>query len=764
VFAAVVCLSLLITLAAAGPARAADDVPARRVLVLSLPTVTWDDIDLDALPHLAQVLRDGGVADLSVRGVRRHPSLADGYVTIGAGTRAVGQRGSDGTCLDANEPFEGGTAREALARRTGVDLTEIPGSAVVCLGQPAIANRNDGLLFDADVGLLGDTLEDEGVSRAVIANADHVLTLRNTGWTRPAGLALADHNGVVPGGKVSAELLQHDPTAPYGVSANDDEYYETFKRVWRGRSVVLVEASDLVRYDAYRPNVAEDARDELLADLLQKFDTLVGRLLEQVDLARDAVVVVGPTNPRGEAQLTVAGMHAPGGDAGFLRSGWTRRSGIVSIVDIAPTVLDLFGIDQPSSMEGRPFEVGARDGDAAERVDTLRKTNEAAKFRDATIAPVIAAFVVLQVLLTMFAVFAFLKLGKRALVAVELGALALLGFLPATYLAGFLPFYEWPVGFYWAFLVAVSVVVAAVAWTTTSKSNVDALILALSFMLLVLVVDVLTGARLQFNTTLGYSPTIAGRFAGLGNLAYAQLSAGTLLLAGLVAYRVGGRRGAWVAISMLVAAIIIDGSPFWGSDVGGVLSMVPAYAFSASLLLGYRPRRRTIVVGIAAAVAAVAAFGALDMTRPSEQRTHLGRLIERTADGGWDAFATVIARKLDANFDVLFSSVWTVMFPIVLTGLAYLVYRAPGRLAGIEKRIPPFRASLAGLAVLAALGFALNDSGIAVPAVMLGVVTPVMIVITVRGEREEPARAVPRAFARETRPPVTSPEQEPALP
>ena len=73
----------------------------------------------------------------------------------------------------------------------------------------------------------------------------------------------------------------------------------------------------------------------------------------------------------------------------------------------------------------------------------------------------------------------------------------------------------------------------------------------------------------------GYSPTVAGRFAGLGNLGYAQLAAGAVLLAGLLAYRIGGRRGALVAIALLGVAIIVDGAPFFGSDVGGVLSMVP---------------------------------------------------------------------------------------------------------------------------------------------------------------------------------------------
>ncbi len=49
--------------------------------------------------------------------------------------------------------------------------------------------------------------------------------------------------------------------------------------------------------------------------------------------------------------------------------------------------------------------------------------------------------------------------------------------------------------------------------------------------------------------------------------------------------------------------------------------------------------------------------------------------------------------------------------------------------------MPPIRAAFAGLAVLAVLGFALNDSGIAVPGMMLGVVVPALVVLAVRSER-----------------------------
>src|SRR6185312_2699343 len=98
------------------------------------------------------------------------------------------------------------------------------------------------------------------------------------------------------------------------------------------------------------------------------------------------------------------------------------------------------------------------------------------------------------------------------------------------------------------------------------------------------------GARLQFNTVFGYTPTVSGRYAGLGNLAYSAFSAAALLLAGLLAFQIRGRRGRYVAVALLGAAIVIDGAPMFGSDVGGVLSMVPAYALTATLLLGWKVR------------------------------------------------------------------------------------------------------------------------------------------------------------------------------
>ena len=119
----------------------------------------------------------------------------------------------------------------------------------------------------------------------------------------------------------------------------------------------------------------------------------------------------------------------------------------------------------------------------------------------------------------------------------------------------------------------------------------------------------------------------------------------------------------------------------------------------------------------------------VDLSRPADRCTHLGRLVEAVAEQGLGAFETVVTRKLGANLTVIASSVWTAMVPIALGFVVYLLWRAPGVVRSIRETI---KESLPGLLVVGVLGFALNDSGIAVPGVMLGVINPSLVYLTVR--------------------------------
>ena len=153
-----------------------------------------------------------------------------------------------------------------------------------------------------------------------------------------------------------------------------------------------------------------------------------------------------------------------------------------------------------------------------------------------------------------------------------------------------------------------------------------------------------------------------------------------------------------IAIALWRSRSSSTAHPFFGADVGGVLSMVPAYAahrddaagLAGALAFGRALRRRRgrgdrAVRGV--------------RRQPARgQQTHLGRLVHTTTDGGWDAFATVIQRKIDANSTCSFRSTWTVMLPIVLHRRAATSCTArPGGMRPLVDRVPQLRAALAGL-------------------------------------------------------------------
>ena len=711
-------------------ARAEEEPRAERVLVFSMPTVSWAEADAFDLPHLSALLDESAIGGLSTRAVDRRTTPGDGYTTLNAGTRADGDRTFDGLGFEVGEPYLGEPAAQVFTRRTGVEVT----AGLFTLGLPALTEVNDDLDFGAEVGALGDALSQGGATAAAIGTADGTTEEADTVYARQVVIGLMSSDGLVPGGRVGDDLLEPDPEAPFGHRLDEQEVVTAFDDAWVDRAVVLVEASDLARADSYRPLATPEQRARQRIQALERSDQLLGRLLTRVDPATDAVLVVGPYPATGSDHLTVAALRARGVEPGLLKSAVTRRAGFVTLVDVAPTILSLLDIDRPDSMEGRRFERSGTGGSAADRRAWLERSNAEAQWRDDMVALVATAFVVAQLILWIVAVRALGRGSQGGRHAVEVASLAVLAVLPLTYLAGALPFHEWGAPAYWAFLVLGGGLLGYGTQRLLRSWPADPLLAVLGLMLGVLLVDVVFGAPLQLNTVFGYTPTVAGRFAGIGNLAFAQIAAAATILAGLLASRIGGRKGIEVALGLLGVVLVIDASPFWGSDVGGALTMVPTFAGAAAVLLGIRLRLRTVIMAGVGTLVVFLLAGFLDLARPEESRTHLGRLFEDIGSNGLGAFETVVIRKLGANVAVLASSEWTLMLPVVFGFILYLIWRAPGRLQRLQEVVPQERAARVGFVIAAVLGFALNDSGIAVPGLMLGVMNASLVYLVLRTE------------------------------
>lgn len=709
--------ALGVQLGSVGAAGAADtSSPVKRVLVISLPATSWADVQTGDDPHLQKLFSQSAVADMITRTAGRKSSISAGYTALGAGGRASANTEVAAQAFEPDEPYGDSTAGAVYRQRTGVDATR----GIVHLGLESLVQENADGLYDPTIGALGDSLEQAHLSRAVVANGDGAQPVVDDPlpeYQRSAVNALMDSKGRVPEGAVGPELLQPDPHAPFGVRMDMDAAYDAFARSWSQGGVVLVEGSDLLRADLYTDFLTDAQARAQKQAALHRVDELVGRMLADVDPAHDAVFVVSPASPRRGSGLAVTGIRAPGVQPELLRSSTSRRDGFVYVIDIAPTILDLLGIDVPSDMEGEVMEVvhGPAPGD---RTESLVHANEDAVFRDSKVAAANNVVLVLAIVLGLAAALTAARVRRRANL-VRYFALAVLGFLFATYAAEPLHFgRSGNAAAYYGFLVAVAMLFALVCRVLGGRRPYRPLAVALAITVAVHVLDLLAGARLELNTVFGYSATVGIRVAGQGNITFSQLTAAVLLLAGLAVWRRPGRLTVWLVIAMLAFTLLVMAAPPFGGDFGAAIAGAPGFGLFAWLLLGRTIRLRTIVILGGVLVGAGLVVGFADLMRPKDQQTHVGRFFDQLVNGGGgDAFLT-IRRKLDANLASFGGTKLLWVLPVVAV-LVWFLWRTPGgRLRPLFLSVPVIRQTALALAVVAFLGYALNDSGVAIPAVM----------------------------------------------
>ena len=677
--------------------------PVDRVLVVTLPGVTWADVDAAEAPTLRALLDDSAVASASLRVFHRATSPAEGYATLGAGTLTNGHR------------------------RLAARASPAGDGTIVSPAAPMLRALNERRRRGTQIGALGDALARAGVSRAVVANADTSLAdPAPATWHREAVLVLAGADGRVPGGTVDRSLLTADAGAPFGARFHPAAVAAAVRAATRPRSVVVLEASDVARAQLAGRSLGPDARRALVSAALAATDAVLAGVVGGFDGPGRAVVVITPSTPPRSPHLGVAALRAPGVERGLLQSPSTGRAGLVTLADVGPTVLALLGVPRPAAMEGRAFET-AEEGPVS--LAGLVEADEESRLRDRLVDTVTRRFVAACVLLALAGVAALILRRGPLQPLVAFAALWLLGMLPMAWLPAT---FDARTPAAWWTVVAGGGLAVAVAAARLGPTPLVRVTIPLGLLFGLLAADVVTGAGFQLSAVFGYSPTAGGRYSGFGNLAFAQVVTAGALLAAAVAHLVGGRRGAWAGVGVLAATVVVDGLPAWGADVGGILAGLPGFAVVAAGLLGVQLSALWMLGLAGATVATVVAFGGLDLLRPPAQRTHLGRLLERIGDDGLAPLSDAIARKSEVAWDLARPAArrW---LPLVAAGVAYLALAAFGPRAALRRlgsRIPQLAPALAGVLIAGALGFALNDSGVAVPAMMLGVLTPALVHLT----------------------------------
>jgi hypothetical protein len=653
-----------------------------RVVIVAVADLQWADVSPEATPALWRIAGRGSVGMLSVRALGFSTGCITGWLTLGAGNRAGA---------------------------TDLDQSNLCGRTLEGVADPVhmreFRELNKAGQFGARPGALGDALHAAGLGTAAAGDPG-------------AWLAAADSKGGV------------DTVAP------------SLQGSWGQASLVVVGESALY-------SISPSKRAAAVAAIDRDVD-LVSRALGPAD----SILIIGFSDQSfGKPLLHVAIADGPAWKRGLLRSASTGRTEFVQLIDVAPTALDLLGIARPKSMTGQSWHRAAsRDESLGATAGRFAGVTQAADASRATKWLFLDALAVAQVLLYAAAFLLFRRLGRAghpapgALDALALGALSV-AFIPAaSFAAQIVPWWRTGAVLFYVMVVALCIAAGVVAFAAGRRWGPWAAVGAVAGgITLLLAADILTGTHLQLGAVLGDSPMLAGRFRGVGNIDFALFSTSALLAAAVAALvlRRAGRLwlGLAAAAAIAAGALVLDGAPPLGDDLGGALALGPAVIVLLFLLSGGRLSWRRFAAAVAAGAVPVVAFALYDYSQPLQSQTHIGRFVGQVIHGG---ALTVVRRKALTNLRQFAHPTFLVVLLVGMVVVAALTGRVGprrggrGLLASVLEDQRELRAGFIAAAVCGVLGGVFNDSGISVTVASISVALPLAVGLCALAVRAPP--------------------------
>lgn len=720
----------LAALPAQAAPTAADTSTDHPIVLIGVTGLRWSDVSTLSTPALWQLSRTAAVGQVVVRSVNSRACPADGWLAVSSGARAA----------DALP----------VGCRTLTDPSALDGTARVTAWSQYTAAVDD-QSYGAQLGLLGDTLTANAVPATAIGPG--------------AAIALADASGAVAGTYTARPEARRQLTTAVRTALSNDRLVVVDVGTLRDPGYETVDQDQL---STPAPTLEPEAQetgppgsDAILetgrAEQAETIDARVGAVLAAT-AGTDATVLLVSLADSGTSalQLAAATGELPGGDAtGLLTSASTQQAGLLQTADVLPTLLAGLGLtDTAPDLSGSVIASTPGPATATGRLAALAATDRLATQITRLAGGFTTRLMLAQLLLVAAAAVLLWWTGRggwaaparvlmlRGLRGLRVGALVL-GTAPlAAFCTRLVPWSSSavPRAAFWAavlgFMALLSLVALLGPWRR-SRTGPLAVVATLTFT--VLAVDLALGGRLVIDSPLGAHRLLGARFYGASNQEFALLAVSGLIVAALAArwFLARGRRtAAWVAVAGTgLVAVTVDGVPGMGSDFGGPPALLPAFALLAFVVAGRRVRWRSALLVLGSAAVVVLGFALLDFARPAADRTHLGRFVATVVGGGlWP----VLGRKVATNLRLLTS--WRYVL-VALGGTAFTLAAVGGLGRWAPPRLPRppltdlvhdeplLRPTAAAVAVAMGLAFAVNDSGVVIPATGLTLAVPCLVAL-----------------------------------
>lgn len=665
-------------------------------------------LDIEKMPNLNNLIDEGNIGLMNSRGISGYKG-AESFVTINASAKAYANNESS-QFYNLNDEY-----KEIYENRVGV-LDKEYAIGNIQIGK--LYNQNENNNYSPYLGALGDSLHNLGLKTAVFGNSD-----TDEEKIRTAALISMDSKGLIDYGNLD-NVLMEDMDYPYGFKTDYEKILREMYDIKSKASLILMDTGDLARLNNYSNFLSQDIFDYKRNLILKEIDQFVGNLTDILDKEKSLLMILSPNS--GEERidgnkLSPIILWGKDIEKGTVTSSTTNREGIISNLDIAPTVTSFFNISS-ENMLGNPIKSIEKNKSLNYIKSISRRINTTSKVRSKTLL-IYGIISIIIMIMTILIFFLNIKMNNRIGDLFRTSLLLLYG-APIILILNSLFIIDSVLKFFISLIVVIGIYVFL-----TKKYNNDGIMFFLSFFFfLIMIFDLLLNGALTRFSVLSHDPIIGARYFGIGNEMVGGFLAVTTLIAGLLFKKYNNK---FISISILLLSVAIVGHPKLGANVGGTIAVLVATIYFILEIIEKQLNFKNITLIIIITGLVIMIMGYIDIAL-NPNPTHLGKTLMSLNEKGVDIVRNIINRKLLMNIKLIGISIWTkVLFVNIFVQVA-ISYIYEDRIiklmdTGLGKGI------LSGM-VGSIIGFLLNDSGVILSAISMNLITIFLLFFIINDE------------------------------
>lgn len=665
--------------------------------------------DIDNMSFLKKLAADGAIGLMNTRGYG-HSNEFSSCATIGSGTR------TDATFYTSRSYKLDNDNYEIYKRRTGFSTQD---NQIANLDIVKLIELNKKNNYNPFIGALGNSLKEGKIKSVIIGNSD----IDNKQF-RLSVLIGMDEHGLVDNGEIESEVIENDPSYPFGLKTNYEYLYEKFNEINKTGNFIIIELGDLNRLDAYKSNMTDEMyilyRDKILNDI----DIFIQKIYNLIDLNKSKLLIFSPY-PSSMAlefgkRLTPIIIVDKDDKQGILTSFTTRRKGIIGNVDIAPYIANYFRTSL-DKFTGKPFYILKESNNLA----YLRKLNTDISFLYRNRTNILYSFAIYEIIVSVLC-FILIQINKRELFRyIEY---LLLSTITVPFSLLILPIFSTNNLFYnFILIIGISLILTIIS-IVLRRQPIDSIIFLSGITSIGLIIDLYNNSKLMKVSFLGYDPIIGARYYGIGNEYMGILISSCLVFITSLLDRLKIHK--LIAMLFLLFVAYVIGYPELGANVGGMITAI--FSFMIVILWLNNKKLKLKYYGLIFLVVLLLLFmmSFIDLYF-TESKSHLANALNRIYDEGMSVVYSIIIRKISMNLKLFRATIWSKVLVTTMMFLTVLFYRPFGIAKKVFNKYTNLAKGLLGILIACIVGFLVNDSGVVAAAtciIFLGMTLMYLIV------------------------------------